>query len=463
MQEDAVEVPVALPGEGTQEVPHIDVQPVARPFVAPIEQLNGLISDDARLGRVTPTPEAIKILAPLVKNWPHNWFRNDTSRADVGGFRLIGWEELSDPDAARRLRGEPVEVVGTVKPGTYQAVDPSKYDLSAEDFPLPLFEGTLLVEGGDEVRFLLVQSSDGGQLSIPASGEVFKLMGVFYRLTEEDLDGTGLKVRPFLLATRLSPKIPLKLHDEFAADIEERIEELEQMNVRSSPQSERTFYEVLGYVLKKGEAAIPEGATIMDLVGYDPRDKPELYRLKPVRATGRVVYVGRESFEHPDMRREDSPILGYWHIIVAREPLDDYVPVSIILPTEDIPEVLRKWVGVNPAKAGVRPVVTVEGLYYRVHGYEARGKKRRPEEVHLPMMVATKLLEARVDEGKPTEIHGFMLGFIGVGAVLIFCLVFVTWRDRKRADVLAERIRTERLSRRKREGMDLNKDWKSRP
>jgi hypothetical protein len=250
-------LPIELPSSTSGETPHIDVSAATRKWNPPIDKLNGLVSDSARLGRVQPTPQALQLLAPLVKNWSHVWFKNDESRAAVGGFRIVDWNELSNPDHARRLRGEPIEISGTVKFGSFKAVDPSSRQLDPEDFPLPLFEGIFEPESGGELQFLMVQATEQGQFWIPIEGDTYKLSGVFYRLTEEDLDGRGLIVRPFVLGTRLSPKVPLKLRTTLPEGIGERLAEQERTDIMSPPKEERSFYDVIGYVLAKGEDAVP--------------------------------------------------------------------------------------------------------------------------------------------------------------------------------------------------------------
>lgn len=454
---DSEPAPVRPPA-ADEEIPRVDLEPGFRSWKPPVDQLNDLIDDGTRIGRVQTSPEAMRLLAPLVKNWPHSWFRGDPERADVGGYRIATLEELSDPAHARSFRGEPVEVAGRVRAGSFHAVDPESYDLDRSEFPLPLFEGTLFDGEGREARFLMMRGSSDGLMSIPMEGRLYKLLGVFYRLTEADLDGSGLQVRPLILGTRLVEKLPFQFLDELPEDLDDRIYETEMMNIRNPPQSEKAFYEVLGYLLNKGEEPIAPEEEFIELTGLDPLLKSHEYRLKPVRVWGRVVYLARESFEYEDMRKEDAPILGYWHALLAREPVEENTLVSVILPWDAIPGELSQWAHAHPLAGGVRPVLSVEGLYYRLHAYTSRGSQNRPREVSVPLVVATRILEARLDKAQPMKISGFMWGFMGIGLVLVASIVVSNLRDRKSAKALEGKIRLDRLERRKKGGMDLNKD-----
>ena len=445
------------PSPPKTEVPVIDITENVPPWDPPKSELNRLIQDGGQRGRLTSTPDALKLLAPRVRDRSHARFRADPSRADVGGFRLVTGAELVDPANRLDLRGEPVEVHGRLDDQGLQAVDPAVHGLTEVGFPV-LFGGNFLAEDGTPVRFLVMQPEEDGTHSIPMVARPLKLLGVFYRLVEEDLDSGGLKVFPFVLATRIRERIPLEVDDVLSPGIEENIRAIEEFQLGNTPHREDEFYDVLGYVLSKGETLTAEGEEVLELEGRDPLDRPNKYRLKPVKFSGVLVYVGRESFEYEDMRPEDAPVLGYWHLILSKDDPEVNAPIGVIVPKENIPDSLKDFIGVEDRGQKGRPLVTVEGIYYRVHSYLSRGGRQRAQEVHLPLMIASSISVKDVPKGKPVRMKGFFMGFLGLGLLMGGALTWMVWRDRKRAVEMDKKIREQRLSRRKAQGMDLNKE-----
>lgn len=423
------------------------------PWDPPTKELNEGLSEGDR-GRLEPDKAAIiNLLAVKAANRPHVHFRDDPAFRDVGGYERVDPVEIAKPENADTYRARPVEFIGMLidqkwaNPRDYE-LDPGTFDPSR-----PILEGRLKTDAGVVIKFLVVQF--GTKMEPLILNTRHKVMGVFYRL----VDGGDGSIHPFILATKATPALPLKLVDELSPDLATRIEKIEDLELGRKPQTEPEFLELVGYVLKNGRKAIPEGVEPELLRGREPQDEPGLFRLKPVRVKGILVYLNRESFEYEDMREGDAPILGYWHAIVSDQNPDENVPQSVLFPFDSLPAELEQWAYARPNERKARPHIDVTGIYYRLHSYMARpDKHRRRKEVHLPVVVAVE--QPIVTEGtgsKPTDTGGFLALFIGVGSGLALVLVLMLARDRRNAARLEEHIRETRLKRRKSQGMDLNR------
>ena len=425
------------------------------PWKTHAKALNALISDTGSRGRLeADRGEVINKLAIPLAQRPHYHFKYDPAYATVGGYELVPPKGLANPDNADAHRGRPVEVVGTLLKHSY--ANPADYELDEDVFIVgkPLIEGLIRTDDGVEVKVL--QPLTDSRTTLLFDNRRYKVMGVFYRLTEGGRDEV---IRPFILAKKITLALPLRLEDRLAPDLADRIREIEDTDLGRAPQSESEFYEVVGYVLNKGAAAIPEGVEPITLIGRDPLNKPDDYRLKPVQVKGILVYLAKESFEYEDMRKEDAPIRGYWHAIVSDADPDQNVPVSVLIPAESLPRELEEWAyNTDPDERRHRPLLDVKGLYYRLHAYEAQGGKRRNREVHLPVIIAVGDPLATITRpGTPTDTSGFMVAFISVGAGLALVLVVMQIRDRQKSRSLDTHRRESRLERRKSQGMDLNR------
>ena len=422
--------------------------------------LNALISDSGSRGRLeADRAEAINKLAVPLARRPHYHFKHDPEYASVGGYERVSPKDLANPENSEAYRGRPVEVVGTLIKQSY--ANPEDYELDEDVFMVgkPLIEGVIRTKDGVEVKVLQPHTDE--RTTLLFANRLYKIMGVFYRLVE---GGRDKVIRPFILAKKITPALPLRYEDELAEDLADRIRKIEDNDLGRAPQSEAEFYEVVGYILKKGVAALeeqsdPRGAEPITLAGRDPLNKPDDYRLKPVQVKGILVYLAKESFEYDDMREEDAPIRGYWHAIISDPEPDVNVPASVLIPAESLPKELEEWAyNTDPDETRQRPVLEIKGLYYRLHSYEARGGKRRTREVHLPVIVAVgEPLVTIAKPGKGSGTAEFMVIFIGVGASLVVGLVFMAMRDRKKAQSLDAHRRESRMERRKSHGMNLNR------
>ncbi|NRA95825.1 MAG: hypothetical protein HRU14_06400, partial [Planctomycetes bacterium] len=417
--------------------------------------LNALISDSGSRGRLEPDKaEAINKLAVPLARRPHYHFKHDPEYASVGGYARIPPKKLANPENSDAYRGRPVEVVGTLIKQSY--ANPADYELDENVFTVgkPLIEGVIRTKDGVEVKVLQPLTEE--RTTLLFADRLYKVMGVFYRLVE---GGRDKVIRPFILAKKITPALPLRYKNKLAEDLADRIRKIEDNDLGRAPQSEGEFYEVVGYILKKGAAALeeqsdPRGAEPITLVGRDPLNKPDDYRLKAVQVKGILVYLAKESFEYEDMREEDAPIRGYWHAIVSDPEPDVNVPASVLIPSESLPRELEEWAyNTDPNERRRRPMLEIKGLYYRLHSYEARGGPRRTREVHLPVIVAVgEPLATMTKPGKGTGTSEFMAIFIGAGASLTVGLVFMATRDRQKARSLDARRRESRMERRQGQG-----------
>ncbi len=420
------------------------------------ERLNGLISDSGPRGRLAPdTGEAINLLAIPLSQRSHLDFKSDPAFAEVGGYELVPPKELADPARSDELRGRPVEVVGTLV--SQEFADPRRYELDREIFgDRPLVSGVLRTDDGVEVNFIEIRRDASIEPLIVTLR--YKVMGVFYRLVE--VGDTGV-IRPFVLAKKMVRPLPRVLSAEHAPDVlpddlAGRLRAIEDETLDRAPHLDAEFMELVGYLLKKGPAAIPEDAEVVTLSGRDPLNHPDEFRLRPVRMEGLLVYAWKETLEYEDMRPEDAPLLGYWHVIVSDPDPEVNVPISVIIPSDSVPEELAEWEAVYRALKS-RPWLDVTGIYYRLHAYEARGGKQRDREVHLPVIIAVGMPEITVSTpAEATDVTAFLLVFSLVGVGLVGGLVWMLSRDRRHSRHLDARMRESRVRRRRTQGMDLN-------
>lgn len=463
---DEAELPIVVPGSPAGEAavsdPRSDDATIP-PWKTWAKVLNALISDSGSRGRLeVDKAEAINKLAVPLAQRPHYHFKYDPEYAAVGGYELVPPKDLANPENADAYRGRPVEVVGTLIKHSYSS--PADYELDAGVFTVgkPLIEGVIRTDDGVEVKIL--QPTTDARTTLLFQARRYKAMGVFYRLVE---GGRDKIIRPFILVKKITPALPLRLRDDLADDLAGRLREIEETPelLARAPQNEPEFYEVVGYVLKKGEAALreqadPSGAEPIMLRGRDPLNKPDDYRLKAVQVKGILVYLAKESFEYEDMREEDAPIRGYWHAIVSDADPDVNVPASVLIPAESLPKELEEWAyNTDPNERRNRPMLHVKGLYYRLHAYEAQGGKRRNREVHLPVIVAVgEPLATITRSGTPTDATQFLVAFISAGAGLVFVLVFLLTRDRRKSRSLEAQRRESRVERRKSQGLNLNRE-----
>lgn len=431
------EVPSTQPGSPGTNV-------AVNPWAPPVRVLNERIRQRSRADRVQNYPEALSILATLVRNRPYNHFLLDETYADVRGFDPVPVEKLKDPGSSLELRARPVEVAGEFKSGTY--IGPADLGLDPEGFK-QLYRGVLSTSAGP-VEFLLFESGDqkeGGLKTSFIPGRRYKVHGVFYRVRDvrktEERDGEKILqyvTRPVVLAKEVFPVVPLKLREELPEDLEASIEDARDVNsVQPPPQNDWVFYELLGYILYHWDKLPPPDAEVRWLEPVRALDRPEDYRLDYVQVRGELIYKRWESFRYKGMREGDAPLLGYWHLMVYQNNL----PVSVLLPQEKLPE------GIS-----VGSVIKVPGLFWRVHAYRSKGQGR----VRNPLVIATK---APVDDFvrfRPPDnifIIGLMVGMGGLFAALLAMLV----RDRRRARQLEDRLRRQRRERHRQEGVDLNR------
>jgi hypothetical protein len=451
---------VLLAGDGDEVRPPIELGTTVTPWAPPIDELNRLIQDHTPVGRAELViPAAMKILGPMVRDRSHVQFKWDPKMKDVGGYERVAPEDLADPAKAASFRGRPVEVLGILEERMTRA--PDFYELDAEKFPLALIEGVVRTDSGVRVRFLEVQETKKNQFALPLVGRPYKVMGVFYRLVDVDFDQPEVETRPFILATRVVDAIPLRLRETLPDDLAERIRETESVDLTRAPHQDQTFYDLVGYVLKKGKDALPlhEGEEPELLRGREPRDDPERFRLRAVRVQGIVVHAQKESFEYEDMRPEDAPLRSYFHLIVADPLVDQNVPVSLLVASETLPPELDAYRRADREERRRLPklLLDAEGIYYRRHAYESVGDRRGPEIVHLPMVIAVGDIKVwNPSQGESTQAKGFLLAFIIVGVGIVGGLVFMMSRDRRRGHDLDVHLRDTRLKRRKSRGMDLN-------
>ena len=378
---------VVLPQGGDQTAPEGRITEIS-PWRPDLERLNGILEDETVRGRVSLYPAVLKELADLVRNRPHYHFKYDPEKADVGGYELVDPKKLQKPslDELNELRARPIEVVGVLK--SKRLVPIADHDLDPKLYPPAIVEGVIETTDGVRVKFLQVRRAPDDQaIRVPLVGSKYKVMGVFYRLLDE---GDGAFKGPFVLAKRVVEAVPLELREELPKELAESIRVTEETALARRPHEEQEFFDLVGWILKKGKAAIPEGIPVTPLNGHGPRDKPNDFRLKPVSVEGMLVYLAWESFEREDMRKEDAPILGYWHGIVSDKDPDVNVPVSILIPQRDVPEELQEWAYASPKTRRTMglPWVALDGIYYRVHAYDARSDRKGKQTVHLPMVVA---------------------------------------------------------------------------
>ncbi len=437
------------------------------PWRPPVERLDAMLDESAPTNRVKTQTEALNLLALLVRDRPHRNFRDDPEFKSVGGYeRVPDLRPLLDPATARRYRARPIEIVGRVLRSGLES--PEELGLDPKEFPLPALAGVLEVEGL-EVEFLHVMGLDAKnetKVELPIPGMIVKVVGVFFRLRDEIAAGASTPTtRPVILAKRVVTALSLKARDTLPPDADIELQHAEQQSILRPPHEDPVFFDVLGYVLAKEERVVPEGEEPLSLASLEPLYVPDKYRLKPVKVRGHVMYLGEESFELEEMRPEDAPILGYWHAIVADGNPQVHVPISLVIPTKELPPELAAWAAALPAERRKLPLPYIEcvGLYYRVHAFLAVGDKASGRrETRMPLVIAAGPLHS-VPAPKPVDPQPFWWWvFAGLGAlVLVFVLMLV--RDRRRARVLDSELRSARTQRRKSRGMDLNRDLKLAP
>lgn len=449
------DIPTVLtPVESSRpEGPPVDLTIGVPPWRPPLQRLNEIISEKTPIDRLKTFPEAFNILGDLVRKRPHTNFLHDPERKAVGGYeRLLSVETISDPARGPDNRGRPVEIVGLAR--TSSPTDARAQGLDPEVFPAPLLSGILDVMGLP-VRYLLVGSSDqdaATPISLLTGGERIKLMGVFFRVADEVLEGTNASTTlPVIIAKRVVPALDLDVRDSLPERTADELQEAENHHILRAPHQERTFYDVMGYLLGKGKNLMPEGELQVLPKGMGPLTRPDDFRLKPVRVRGYLVYLNKESFEFEDMRAEDGPTLGYWHAIVADANPAQNCPISLAIPEPMVSPELKAFFELPAHKRGEggSQIIEVDGLYYRVMAYQSQGpRKSKGPDVRMPLVIAATNVSLVAPAAQLNQRPFWIKIFLGLG-VLIAILVAMLLRDRKRSARLETELRAGRLERRR--------------
>lgn len=435
--------------------PKVEVANVVRPdrpWDPHKRVLNEMISETTRTDRVKVTPDALQLLATDVWDWPHEWFKHDAEREAVGGFRPVSLEELCDINKSELNRGEPVEIVGyLVESGPLSLKD----DLGLDPTPFEtdtVFGGILRGDDGREARIILLARGETTVHFAPTAR--VRAQGVFYRLEDSKrpkADGGEAEYAtlPILLTKKIAPLIPLELIDELPANFADSIvDATDAGDKRRVLHKEWSFYQLLGYAMKHWGESSSEKPILLEGRGY--LERPEEYRLKSVRVRGQLIYLHWESFEYPESREGDAPILGYWHVMISDTNPGENAPVSVIIPTKELPAGFVK-----------NSLVEVDGLYYRVLAYSGRATQKHGSRINRTPVVIATVLPKEQPQKEEFSMQPLILGFVAVGLVLAFGLTFMLSRDRRRAAELEKKLRDHRIERRRTQGMDLNKDARS--
>jgi hypothetical protein len=446
---------------GAPATPEIDVVMPVAPWHPPVEELNRAIREATQEDRVRVHGEALARFARLVRDRPHVQFKADRSVVPEGGFDRLDPARLLDPAETPALRARPVEFVGSI--ASYGPVDvEDAYGLDSREFPRsPYFQGTLVADGV-EIDWLWLEESP---FRVPAlfQDRKWKLQGVFFRLSEVLVEDERFVARPLILAKKIVPVVPLQPLESLPEDFAEEVAWAEMERLAGDLRVDPTFLALVGYVLAKGDSAIPAGEEPLEWAGLDPLEDPAAWRLKPVRVRGQVLYMHYESFGYEEYSPKDGPAAGYWHAIISPKDPELNAPLSYVIPGDALPEAFRDWARASTAERQrmAAPEVEVRGIYYRLHAFESRGtpESRRRGETRtsrLPMVVAVgapRLIHVPPDRSRDSFFKAY---FVAAGVLALLFALLVA-RDRRRAQEADLRIRMSR-SRRLRARGDLGRE-----
>lgn len=431
--------------------------PVVPPWRPPVARLNELLDDASPDARSWPAPEAFRLLAAAVRDRPHFHFKHDPEFAGAGGFeRVVQPRNLADPARAATLRGRPVEIVGDLL--ACGSVEPARLGLDPKDFGGPVLDG-VVETAGQPVRFLLPAAGGGEAAGPPPSpGARTKVQGVFFRIEAiPEPSGAPAALRPVIIAKRVVPALPRVLSEppaELPPGLGAAVESIESADPRRPPAQDAAFFTVLAWAsAQPGIETTSQPPAPPRLGGRDPLERAADFRLRPVRARGHVVHLRRESFEFPEMRPEDAPVLGYWHAILADGDPAENVPVSVIIGTPALPEVLDAaradidaGPGAGPGPGGPAPYVELTGVFYRVHAFANRQPDGERRFTRLPLVIAFPGARAATPPG-PADLTGYWTVLFSVLGLLVLVLAVMFTLDRARSQRVDDALRASRMIR----------------
>ncbi len=385
------------------------------------------VKDATEAERIVREPQPfLHVLIEAGKLEPDDFTRLGAHVADEALYR----ELLLHPDA---WRGAPVSAKARFNFATEEKVELGSRDPAGEELSFRYWRGVATDDLGHIWSFSLLEEPTG-----LAAGDVIKIDGFFFKklalfdrhYPEELIDPTAHLVGKRIVKSFLPMAPVTELSSELLAAV--RDDTLEER--RALP--DEPLWHLLSFVQQADAewlaASAEESEAAFDRANPGARDatyqallrEPAAHRGSPVRLVGALV-----DQPPPRSHDEENPLElpHVWHtFFVHGGPTFTYL-VSAERPPD--------W-------AAGQAAVQVEGLFFKLHAYEARNDRV----VTCPVLVVKRFVPLHIGIAELRSGVSWIL--ITISAPLVAVMLLLAMRDRKAAAALQEARMARRRSRR---------------